>query len=109
MRGDQVAERRGPQQSLQPDDARQIEVVGRLVEQQQIGPAGEFAGQGQPLAPAAREDVGRLVGVGEADLRQRDGGPGVALVILDRLGGQGPPAQPRGHVWPAGKTSSWAR
>ena len=89
VRGDQVAERGGPQQPLQPDDARQVEVVGRLVEQQQVGLADQLAGQGQPLAPAAGEDVGRLVGVGEADLRQRDGRPRFALVVLDRLVGEG--------------------
>ena len=64
-------------------------MVGRLVEQQQIGPADQFAGQGQPFAPAAGEDVGRLVGIGEADLRQRDGGSGFALVVLDRFAGEG--------------------
>ena len=87
--GDEVAERGGPQQPFQPDDARQVEVVGRLVEQQQVGPADQLAGQGQPLAPAAGEGVGRLVGVGEADLRQGDGGPRLALVVLDRLVGEG--------------------
>ena len=95
--GDEVAERGGPQQPLQPDDARQVEMVGRLVEQQQVGPADQFAGQGQPLAPAAGEDVGRLVGVGEADLRQGDGGPGFALVVLDRLRRRGRRAAPRGR------------
>ena len=89
MGGDEVAERGGPQQPFQPDDAGQVEMVGRLVEQQQVGPADQFAGQGQPLAPAAGEDVGRLVGVGEADLGERDGGAGFAFVVLDRLVGEG--------------------
>ena len=59
MGGDEVAEGGGAQQPFQPDDAGQVEVVGRLVEQQQVGPADQFAGQGQPLAPAAGKDVGR--------------------------------------------------
>ena len=49
VRGDQVAERSSTQQPLQPDDAWQVEMIGRLVEQQQIGLADKFAGQSQPL------------------------------------------------------------
>ena len=33
VRGDEIAEGRGPQQSLQPEDAGQVEMVGRLIEQ----------------------------------------------------------------------------
>jgi ABC-type cobalamin/Fe3+-siderophores transport system ATPase subunit len=86
---DHAAEGGGPQEALQPDDAGQVEVVGRLVEQQQVGPADQFAGQGQPLAPASGEDVGRLVGVGEADLRQGDDGAGLAFVLFDVFVSQG--------------------
>ena len=64
-------------------------MVGRLVEQQEVGLADEFAGQGEPLPPAAGEGVGRLVGVGEADLRQGDGGAGLALVVLEVVVGEG--------------------
>ena len=60
-------------------------MVGRLVKQQQVGAASEFAGQGQALAPAAREDVGRPVGVANTCFSQRDGSPRGALVILDGL------------------------
>ncbi len=86
--GDQVAERRRPEQPLQPDDAGQIEVVGRLIEQQQVGLAHELAGQGKPFAPAAGKMIGPLIGIAETDLRQRDRRPGFALVILDRLAGK---------------------
>ena len=105
--GDEVAERRGAQQAFQPDDARQVEVVGRLVEQQQVGLADQLARQRQPLAPAAGEHVGRLVGVGEADLGQRDRRPRLALVLLDRLVGQRSQQHVR-TVSPGANTSSWA-
>ena len=59
VRGDEVAERRGAQQPFEPDDAGQVEVVGRLVQQQQVGLAGQFAGQGEPLPPAAGERARR--------------------------------------------------
>src|SRR5205823_1024031 len=73
------------EETLEPDDAGQVEMVGRLVQQQQVGPAGEFACQGQTLAPAAREDIHRLVRVAEARLTQRDGSAGPTLMILDQL------------------------
>ena len=104
--GDDVAERGGPQQPFQPDDAGQVEVVGRLVEQQQVGLAGELAGQGQPLAPAAGEDVGRLVRVGEADLGQRDGGPASRSCVFDRVVGEGGEHDGAGGL-AGGNTSSW--
>ena len=54
VRGDQVAESSLTQQPLQPDNARQVEMIGRFVEQQQVGPADKFTGQSQPLAPPER-------------------------------------------------------
>jgi len=89
MGDDYVAEVAGPQQALEPDDAGQVEMVGRLVQQQEVGPAGELAAQGQALAPAARKEVSRLVGFAKACLSQGNGGPGSALVVLDRLGRNG--------------------
>ncbi len=64
-------------------------MVGRFVEQEQVGPAHQLAGQRQPLAPAAGENVGRLLGVKKAHLRQGDGGAGLALVLLDRFADEG--------------------
>ena len=47
------------EEGLQPLDGRQIQVVGRLVEQQQIGLAHQHLGQLQPPALAARQRVDR--------------------------------------------------
>ena len=60
-------------------------MVGRLVEQQQVGFAGERAGEGQPLPPAAGERSRRLVRIVEPSLRQRDRGPGFALVVFEMV------------------------
>ena len=89
MGGDEVAEVRVAQQPFEPDDAGQVEVVGRLVHEQEVGLTGEFAGEGEPLAPAAGEGVGRLVRVGEAHPREGDGGAGLALAVLEAVGGEG--------------------
>ena len=43
----------GLQELLQPDDGLDIEVVGRLVHQENVGPAEEHAGQGDTHLPAA--------------------------------------------------------
>jgi hypothetical protein len=86
----EVAERRTAEHLFEPHDPRQVEVVGRLVEQQKVRLAGEFAGQRKPLAPAAGEGVGPLVLVVKPDLRQCDGRRGF---VLERLARQ--VAQPR--------------
>ena len=82
MGGDEVAEVRVAQQPFEPDDAGQVEVVCRLVHEQEVGLTGEFAGEGESLSPAAGECVGRLVRVGEAHPREGNGGTRLALVIL---------------------------
>ena len=61
--GDQVAEGGSPQQPLQPDDAGQIEMVGRLVEQQQVGLASQSRGPG-PAVCASRRRGRRPAGRG---------------------------------------------
>ena len=43
------------QQLLEPEDAVDVEVVGGLVEQQQLGLAHQLARDGEPLLPAARQ------------------------------------------------------
>ena len=88
VRGDQIAEWGGPQQPLQPRDARQIEVIGRLVQQQEVGTLDQLAGQRQSLPPASGERIDHLLRIDEADLGQCDGGPSRALVFLERLLGQ---------------------
>ena len=57
------------QVGLEPVARVEIEVVGRLVEQQQVGPAEQQLRQREAHLPAARERVGRLLErrVGEAE------------------------------------------
>jgi hypothetical protein len=43
--------RRLDQELLELEDAFEVEVVGRLVEQQQVGLAGDLAGDGEALLP----------------------------------------------------------
>ena len=58
-----------PEESLQPVDARQVEVVGWLVEEQDVGVLEQELGQRHPHHPAAREgaDVPLDVGIGEPE------------------------------------------
>ena len=56
------------QQAAQPADARRVEAVGRLVEDQHLGVAEQRGGDGQALAHAQRVALDAAVGgVGEAD------------------------------------------
>src|SRR5262249_40611612 len=87
--GEEVPEVGAGGRPFGPQDAGQVEVVGRLVHQEEVGLAGEFPGEGEPLPPAAGQRVGRLVRVGEAHPREGDGGAGVALVVLEVVGGAG--------------------
>ena len=68
-------ERRVRQQLFEPEDAFEVEVVRRLVEQQQVRLADQLAGDRQPLSPAAGQRVDRLVGVAEPDLAEQDVAP----------------------------------
>ena len=78
MADDEIRAALGAQQRLEPDDAGEIEVVGRLVEQQHVGGAGELAGDGEPLQPAAGERLDRRVRVDEAGAAERLGDPSAA-------------------------------
>ena len=76
-----------PQVLLQPQGGLEIEVVGRLVEQQQIGASKQESRQHDPHAPATRERVERaLLGrVIEPEPVQDAGRPGrraVRLLVL---------------------------
>ena len=55
----QVAERGSTQESFQPDDAGQVEVVGRFVEEQNIGSADEFRASQRCHPPDIVSRVGR--------------------------------------------------
>ena len=64
---------------LQPKDALEIQMVGRFVEHEHVGIMDQSAGEGEPLAPAARQGRDRSIEIGEAQLREDDRGPGVAI------------------------------
>ena len=84
--GDQDGAGVGAEELLEPLDAQQVEVVGRLVEQEQVVLEGEQPAQGQPHRPAAGEG-----GDGGVELRDREAEP-----EQDRLG-------PRLHLVTAGR------
>ncbi len=74
---------------FQPDDCVEIQVVGRFVEQQQVGAAHQRLRQIQPHAPAAREAADRLARLfeREAEAEQQSlgaGGRGVAVGVGER-------------------------
>ena len=52
------------QELLKPQDAFHVQVVGGLVEQQQLGLAHQLARQGHALAPAARQALDERLGAG---------------------------------------------
>ena len=56
--------------ALQPFDGRQVEMVGRLVEQQNVRAGGERAGERRAAGLAARQ-MRRVLGPGEAQLVQQ--------------------------------------
>ena len=56
-----------PQPGFEPDDRVEVEVVRRLVEQQQIGRAEQRPRQRQPVAPTARERRDRAVRVARSE------------------------------------------
>src|SRR5581483_8426366 len=71
VRGNQVAERRGTEQTFQPANAGEIEMIGWLIQQQQIGLSHQLTSHRQALAPAAGQDAGLLLKIREADLGER--------------------------------------
>ena len=77
---------RGLEVALKPECRLQVQVVGRLVQEQQVGRREEQGGQGDAHAPAARQGVdgtllGRLV---EAEAGQDLGRPGRRALGADR-------------------------
>ena len=72
---------------LQPDDRFDVEVVGRLVEQQDIGVDGQDPGQGDAHLPAAAEGFDRPVEivVREAETGEHRLGPGIEVIAAAML------------------------
>ena len=79
--------------ALQPLGRLQVQVVGRLVEQQQVRTLQEQARQAQARALAAAERIGRLVVLraGEAQARQHAGDGALPAVAVRLLKGGGQP------------------
>ena len=77
----------GGEERLEPLDALEVEVVGRLVEEQQVGVAQQQLRQGDAHLPAARELLGRLVEVlhGKAQAAQDLAGAGLKPVAAQAL------------------------
>jgi hypothetical protein len=77
--------RLGFEQRLEPEDAVEIEVVGRLVHEQQVGGAHQRLGDREPLAPAAGERRRARVGIGEPASAERRLDPGRARDLVEGL------------------------
>ncbi len=82
-------ERRGGEQFLKPFNTSQVEMVRGLVEQQDIGLADQGFGNGQPLAPAARERCGLGVQAGESSAAGQLTQTAFALGLVDVGSDQG--------------------
>ncbi len=80
----------GGEQLLEPLDAGQIEVVGRLIQQHHLRFADQGLGDGQPLAPAATERGGLGVEVREAGTAGEFPQTALAFGFVDLGGGQSP-------------------
>jgi hypothetical protein len=77
------------EEGFEPEDAFEIEMVGRLIEEQEIGLANQLACEGEPLPPAAGELGRRLVVAVEADLGEQHDGLHLAFVLIGHGGGDG--------------------
>ena len=88
MRHEHERARPRRQEFLKPTDGREIEVIGRFVEEQQVGLRDQFAGQqSPPLEPGRhRPDIG-----GGVDLHsfERASGPLVRFPAFDLVGRHG--------------------
>ncbi len=70
------------EQLFEPEDALEIEVVGGLVEEEQVGVEDELAGDGEAAAPTAgeRPGLGRALGEPSAAERERNARTEFALI-----------------------------
>ena len=86
VRDDQQRAAEAAEPALEPDDRVEVEVVGRLVEQQQVGPARQRASEVEAHAPAAGElgDAALEVGVFEPESREQARGAGLGAVAVER-------------------------
>ncbi len=77
------AAREGLEAGLEGPQRVDVEVVGRLVEQEDVAARLEELGQVDPVALAARELADLLLLVGALEVEARDVGPGVQLALAD--------------------------
>ena len=82
MRDEDDRVRIGGEIRLEPVARLEIEMVGRLVEQQQIGLAEQELGQREPHLPAARQVIGELVEVGELEAEAAQHGRDLQLEVI---------------------------
>ena len=84
---DQHAGVRDPEEVFQPFDRLQVEVIGRLVEEEKVGLLQEEAGQREPSPLSATQGARRerLVGLGESDAVEDLGNPAVIGVAVEPL------------------------
>jgi hypothetical protein len=70
---------------FEPEDAFDVEVVRRLVEQEDVGLAHELLRDREPLAPAAGERLAAQLGLVETGLAEGDGNAAELLVLVERV------------------------
>ena len=71
MADDEIGERLGAERVLEPEDALDVEVIRRLVQQQHVGRARQLARDGEALEPAAGQVAHARARVREAGARER--------------------------------------
>ena len=76
--------RLGGQDVLEPEDSLHIEVIGRLIHQEDVGLGQERAGDGQALPPATGQRVHFGAPVGKARAAERQGEAGGTVSFVDR-------------------------
>ena len=81
---DKVGELSGFQEVFEPEDAFEVEMVGGLVKQEQVGFEDELAGESESFFPAAGERVDRDSRVGKSDFGEDDGRFSFSVVIVDK-------------------------
>jgi hypothetical protein len=80
---DEVRPRVRAEERLEPEDTVEVEMVRRLVHEEEVGRAGECLRDREALLPAAREGPGRAMRLGEAAPAERHAGARVALDLVD--------------------------
>ena len=75
----------GPQPRFEPQHGVEVQVVRRLVEEQQVGPAHQRPRELQPHAPSAGElaDLATMIGIGESETGHQRCGAGLGGMTAD--------------------------